>query len=114
MSNESEKYGKLPELSKKYYLQALDRDENEESNDEEDAKVLNEALGTITESLETKSHHEIDLSNQMITPKLNDEQFPRILFLGTGAADSYHLRNSTGILVHITYVYLNARQFVFI
>lgn len=34
--------------------------------------------------------------------KLKDEQFPRILFLGTSSADSYLLRNSTGILVHLS------------
>lgn len=33
-------------------------------------------------------------------PKLKDETFPRFLFLGTGAADSFLLRNSSGILVH--------------
>lgn len=39
---------------------------------------------------------------QPIPLKLKDEQFPRILFLGTSSADSYLLRNSTGILVHLS------------
>lgn len=39
---------------------------------------------------------------QSVPLKLTDEQFPRFLFLGTSSADSYLLRNSTGILVHLS------------
>lgn len=42
------------------------------------------------------------LFTQPVPLKLEDEQFPRILFLGTSSADSYLLRNSTGILVHLS------------
>lgn len=42
------------------------------------------------------------LHTQSAPLKLQNEQFPRILFLGTGSADSYLLRNSTGILVHLS------------
>lgn len=43
-----------------------------------------------------------DLPTQSGSLKLQNEQFPRILFLGTSSADSYLLRNSTGILVHLS------------
>lgn len=42
------------------------------------------------------------LTQHPIPLKLKDEQFPRILFLGTGSADAYLMRNSTGILVHLS------------
>lgn len=42
------------------------------------------------------------LTQQPVPLKLKHEQFPRILFLGTSSADSYLLRNSTGILVHLS------------
>lgn len=43
-----------------------------------------------------------ELLTQSVPFKLQDERFPRILFLGTGAGGSFMWRNSAGILVHLS------------
>ena len=79
--------------------QSYDKDNENEGFSIEDVTVeeLDRALGVKEETQDSKS--------QLIEPiqsKLKDEQFPRILFLGTSAAGSFPLRNSSGILVHLS------------
>lgn len=94
----AEEIGKVPTLFTKYVLReipAADAD-LEEPND----PILEE----LNEVLNFEREQKTELFAMNAPLKLQNEQFPRILFLGTGAADSYLLRNSTGILVHISYV----------
>lgn len=61
-------------------------------------EIANEEFSRIL-----SAQNDNDISSTDAVPlKLKDEQFPRILFLGTSSADSYLLRNSTGILVHLS------------
>lgn len=60
--------------------------------------------GDVNEILSKVSDRELQMNAQNTTLKLKKEIFPRILFLGTGAADSYDLRNSSGTLVHLSWV----------
>lgn len=97
-----QKFGKLPTLFTKYILrfQPKEYDDEEEVDDDcckEDTEIyaLNEALGI-------KDEDDNELFTQVVMPKLENEQFPRILFLGTSSGDSFILRNSSGILVHLT------------
>lgn len=78
------------------------RSENDDGNDSlsfEDVTVeeLDRAL-----TVEEEDDGNPNQLAQPVPPKLKDEQFPRILFLGTSAAGSFPLRNSTGILVHLS------------
>lgn len=89
-------YGKTPMLYTKYMLQTLIKDELcEEPDPELDMTKINDALDMEDQDF-------TDLFNQNAPPKLKNEAFPRILFLGTGASCSFHLRNTSAILVHIS------------
>lgn len=61
--------------------------------------IASDEFSQILDENESTSHAVL---TQPTPLKLKDEQFPRILFLGTSSADSYLLRNSTGILVHLS------------
>lgn len=93
-----ENYGKIPMLYSKYIFRSIPKDdlELEESSDDESSD-----LDAMLKSLK-ESENALPTSTQNIPLKLKDEQFPRILFLGTGASDSFLLRNSSAILVHLT------------
>lgn len=97
----AEKFGKIPTLFTKYILRYQPKEHDDEELDDdssrEDAETfeLNEALGI-------KDEDDSELCTQIVPPKLTNEQFPRILFLGTSSGDSFILRNSSGILVHLT------------
>lgn len=78
-----------------------DKDANEDEDDEvslEDATIneLNRALRV--KEVEAEKH----IKKVLMQRKLMDETFPRVLFLGTSAAGSFPLRNSSGILVHLS------------
>lgn len=62
--------------------------------------IANDEFNQILNESNDNGHH--GLPTQSGSLKLQHEQFPRILFLGTSSADSYLLRNSTGILVHLS------------
>lgn len=91
-------YGKIPMLYSTYIFRSIPKDDSEldESSDGESSD-LEEMLKLLKES-----EDELPTSTQNIPLKLKDEQFPRILFLGTGASDSFLLRNSSAILVHMS------------
>lgn len=72
-------------------------DENGLSMEDVTVKELNRALRVKEEEEDSKN-----LFVQPVQSKLKDEKFPRILFLGTSAAGSFPLRNSSGILVHLS------------
>lgn len=79
----AEIYGKIPTPFTKYILRNQPKEQEDDVTDDGDdlsreyleIKELNEALGV-------KSEEYGELYNQVVTPKLTDEQFPRILFLG--------------------------------
>lgn len=94
-----EQYGKIPTLYTKYILRSessedfvMDVPSDDESSDlEEIMKTLGKSNEDILSSIA-----------EWIPKKLKTEIFPRVLFLGTGAADSFMLRNSSGTLVHLS------------
>lgn len=91
----ADKCGKNPTFFSKYILRELPQDDVDPENDEDFfSQELNEVL-SLSEQKPDNYMTDAPL-------KLKDEQFPRILFLGTGAADSYLLRNSSAVLVHIS------------
>lgn len=96
MHDPTTQYGKAPMLYTKYMLQRLIKDE---LCDEPDPEL---DLTKINEALNMNDQDSIDLFNQTTPVKLKDETFPRILFLGTGASCSFHLRNTSAILVHVS------------
>lgn len=99
----SKDYGRIPTLYSKYVLREKTK-ENDFDNDDEDDLTSAEAiiLKELNEVLGIKDEDDRELYSQIVTPKLKDEIFPRILFLGTSSGDSFLLRNSTGILVHLS------------
>lgn len=89
--------GKIPIFYRKYILRG-DLEEtihSEDSGEDTDTEEFDGMLDKTNECLN-------EIYTQISPSKLIDEQFPRILFLGTGSADSFQLRNSTGILVHLS------------
>lgn len=86
-----------------------DKDVNDgqkyDNDDENDGLSLEDVtVKELDRALRLKEVEE-DSKNLFIQPiqsKLKDEKFPRILFLGTSAAGSFPLRNSSGILVHLS------------
>lgn len=84
----AEQYGIMPILYSKYILRQKPREGIELQGVPSDDEHFQ------------KSHEYAQLPK--IHPKLKDEKFPRFLFLGTGASHDYLLRNSSGILVHLT------------
>lgn len=85
-----------------------DNDANDDDEDDEvsleDATIdeLNRALA-VKEVEDEKDINKVRMQSACPPPsKLVDEQFPRILFLGTSAAGSFPLRNSSGVLVHLS------------
>ncbi|XP_055306097.1 zinc phosphodiesterase ELAC protein 2-like [Sitodiplosis mosellana] len=95
----SDKYGKIPMLYSKYILRGEPKEDVElETSSDEESSDFEEILKDLNESPKDA----LPLCTQEVPIKLKDEKFPRILFLGTGAADSYALRNSSGTLVHLT------------
>lgn len=91
--DDADKYGKTPTLFTKYVFREWPGYDSD-SDDEKLANKLDESMSMIEEKPNTNATN--------VPLKLKDEQFPRILFLGTGAADSFLLRNSSAVLVHIS------------
>ncbi|XP_031635353.1 ribonuclease Z, mitochondrial-like [Contarinia nasturtii] len=56
----------------------------------------------INDDSGAKPEKQFHLCTQNVPSKLENEQFPRILFLGTGASDSHSLRGQSAILVHLS------------
>lgn len=112
----AKKEGTIPKFYNKYILRneltenCFDMDSDDEMDDkmdndtdtekgsgsgsDTDLENIGEVLGQTNDMLE--------ICKEKVPPKLRNEVFPRILFLGTGAADSFLLRNSASILVHIS------------
>lgn len=99
----SKDYGQIPTLYTKYVLRDRTKENDFDSDDEDDLTSAEEIiLKELNEALGIKEEDDRELYNQIVTPKLRNEIFPRILFLGTSSGDSFLLRNSTGILVHLS------------
>lgn len=83
----------------------VQRDDNNIGLSIEDATVnaMDRAL-KVTDEEENSADEPSPLVMRSSKPplKLKDETFPRVLFLGTSAAGSFPLRNSSGILVHLS------------
>lgn len=94
---ESKNYGKAPMLYSTYLLRGDPKEyiSSVFDGDEEGAEGMEQMLN------ETKIDYR-KILKQEPPLKLIDEQFPRILFLGTGASNSFLYRNSSGILVHLS------------
>lgn len=95
-----EQFGKTPALYSKYIF----HEQPDESKSKQSDSILYEDIANdeFNQILNAKDDIENGLLTQPVPLKLKDEQFPRILFLGTSSADSCLLRNSTGILVHLS------------
>lgn len=95
-------------LFTKYIFWKQPRDDCDDNDDENDGLSLEDVtVKELNRSLRVKGENEEEedsknLFIQSVQPKLKDEKFPRILFLGTSAAGSFPLRNSSGILVHLS------------
>lgn len=111
--DESTKFDATSTLFTKYVFWSQTNDDNCDTNsdrkhdNDDDTDGLSFEDNTVKEldrALQGKEVEENSGSQliQPIQPKLKDEKFPRILFLGTSAAGSFPLRNSSGILVHLS------------
>lgn len=90
-------YGKIPTLYTTYLLRGDPKEYAPPvfSDDEQDEEDISHTVFD-----ETKEDY-IDIYKPPPL-KLVNEQFPRILFLGTGAASACLFRNSSGVLVHLS------------
>lgn len=70
-----------------------------------DVSLEDATMHQLNKALRVKEEKKEYLTTQSMQPiplKLTNEQFPRILFLGTSAAGSFPLRSASGILVHLS------------
>lgn len=94
--------GNEPTFYNKYILRGVN-ELNSVKKDVADDGISDEESESfrMVEAIDTKSE-KFQLHTQNVPLKLKDEKFPRILFLGTGASDSFFLRSSSAILVHLS------------
>lgn len=103
MKKAAETYGKIPTPFDRYILRnQVKENDDDGTDDDEDLSREHIEIEKINEALGVKTEDNNELYSQVVTSKLKDEQFPRILFLGTSSGDSFLLRNSSGALVHMT------------
>lgn len=98
----AERFGKIPTLFTKYILRYQPKEHEDDVIYDDDCSKEDAEIYALNEALGIKDEDDSELYAQVVQPKLKNEQFPRILFLGTSSGDSFLLRNSSGILVHLT------------
>lgn len=98
-----QKFGRIPMLYTKYILRRQQEDEKYFSSSYDELDTAEESrLAEFNKMLEITVENEQELYQQTVPSKLINEEFPRFVFLGTGSGDSDILRNSSGILVHLS------------
>lgn len=86
-----------------FYTKYIFRDQPDDCAEMDSRTVPHEDItDEFDQVLRVKAETQSEPLSQPVPLKLVNEQFPRILFLGTSSADSIPLRNSTGILVHLS------------
>lgn len=100
--NSIEQYGNTPTFYNTYILRGVAKKGRTIEISEHNSIDGESESGDVNVILSKVSNRELQRHAQNTTLKLKNEIFPRILFLGTGAADSYDLRNSSGTLVHLS------------